>query len=219
MSEKKRNKAKLFDIRHFFMDLGRVTLMPLLLLYRVKARTPQGEKYRRILRGGAIIAANHTGFLDPVALFVTFWYRRFFYLAAEVVMDGSFKSKLMAGCGAIRIDRNIADMEAIRRCVALLKEGHVLGVFPQGQITKTEEVSALKHGTVLMALQADVPIIPMYIAPRKKWYHAREAFLGEPIYPRELCTKKFPSTADIQKLSEILAAEMNRCMPQKEEAI
>ena len=82
-----------------------------------------------------------------------------------------------------------------------------------------EEVSALKHGTVLMALQADVPIIPMYIAPRKKWYRAREAFLGEPIYPRELCTKKFPSTADIQKLSEILAAEMNRCMPQKEEAI
>lgn len=216
MSEKKRNKAKLFDIRHFPMDLARLSFAPLPLIYRVRAWTPEGQKYRKKLRGGAIIAANHNGFLDPVVLFITFWYRRFFFLAGELVMDGSFKSKLMAGCGAIRIDRNIADMEAIRRCVSLLKEGHVLGVFPQGQITKSQEVSALKHGTVLMALQAGVPIIPMYIEPQIKWYKRRNVFVGEPLYPQELCTKKFPSTADIERISEILAVEMNRCKPNKE---
>lgn len=214
MSEK-RKKAKLFDIRHFPMDCARLTLMLLPLVYPVRAFTPTGEKYRRILRGGAIIAANHNGFLDPVVLFVTFWYRRFFFLAGELVMDGTLKSKLMAGCGAIRIDRNIADMEAIRRCVGILKEGHVLGVFPQGQITRTQEVSTLKHGAVLMALQAGVPIIPMYIRPRSKWYQARQVVVGEPIHPGALCTKKIPSTADIQKISDILAAEMNRCIPQE----
>ena len=215
MSEK-RKKEKLFDIRHFPMDCARLTLMVLPLVYRVRAFTPTGEKYRKKVRGGAIIAANHNGFLDPVVLFVTFWYRRFFFLAGELVMDGSLKSKLMAGCGAIRIDRNIADMEAIRRCVGLLKEGHVLGVFPQGQITRTQEVSTLKHGAVLMALQSGVPIVPMYIKPRSKWYKAREVVIGEPIHPAALCTKKIPSTADIQKISDILAAEMNRCIPQKE---
>lgn len=214
MSEK-RKKAKLFDIRHFPMDCARLMLMVLPLVYRVRAFTPTGEKYRKKIRGGAIIAANHNGFLDPVVLFVTFWYRRFFFLAGELVMDGSLKSKLMAGCGAIRIDRNIADMEAIRRCVGIMKEGHVLGVFPQGQITRTQEVSTLKHGAVLMALQAGVPIIPMYIKPRSKWYKAREVVIGDPIHPSELCTKKIPSTADIQKISDILAAEMNRCIPQE----
>ena len=56
MSEK-RKKAKLFDIRHFPMDCARLTLMLLPLVYPVRAFTPTGEKYRRILRGGAIIAA------------------------------------------------------------------------------------------------------------------------------------------------------------------
>jgi 1-acyl-sn-glycerol-3-phosphate acyltransferase len=100
--------------------------------------------------------------------------------------------------------------------VALLKLGHVLSVFPQGQITKTEEVADVKHGAVLMALQADVPIIPMYIKPNTKWYQAHDVVIGEPIYPKALCTKRIPSTADIQKISETLAAEMNRCIPQKE---
>lgn len=215
MSEK-RTKAKLFDIRHFPMDLGRVCMAFLPLVYRVRTRTPEGEKYRRKIRGGAIIAANHTNFTDPVVLFVTFWYRRVFFLAGELVMDGTLKSKLMAGMGAIRIDRNIVDMEAIRRCVGILKEGHVLGVFPQGQITKTQEVSNVKHGTVLMALQAGVPIVPMYIEPQKKWYKGRNVVIGEPIDPKAICTKKIPSTADIQNLSDILAAEINRCIPNKE---
>lgn len=214
----KRKRAKLFDIRHFPMDFARVNMAPLPLFYRVRARTPQGEKYRNIIRGGAIIAANHQNFTDPLVLFVTFWYRRVFFLAGELVMNGSLRSKMLGGLGAIRIDRNIADMEAIRRSVALLKEGHVLGIFPQGQLTQTQEVSAIKHGAVLIALQAKVPIIPMYIQPRGKWYKARNVVIGEPIYPDELCTKKFPSTGDIQKISEILQEKMNHCVPKQEVA-
>jgi len=198
------------------MDFARVNMALLPLIYRVRAKTPTGEKYRNKVRGGAIIAANHYDFSDPLVLFITFWYRRVFFLAGELVMDGSLKSKLLKGLGAIRIDRNIADMEAIRRCVGLLKEGHVLGVFPQGQLTKTQEVSSIKHGAVLMALQAGVPIIPMYIKPQPKWYKGRDVVVGEHIYPNELCTKKIPTTADIQKISDILAAEMNRCIPEKE---
>lgn len=216
MSEKKRNKARLFDIRHFPMDFARVNMALLPLIYRVRAKTPEGEKYRQKIRGGALIAANHYDFTDPLVLFITFWYRRVFFLAGELVMNGSLRSKLLAGLGAIRIDRNIADMEAIRRCVGLLKEGHILGIFPQGQITKTREVSNVKHGAVLMALQAGVPIVPMYIEPQTKWYKGRDVVIGQPIYPNELCTKKIPSTADIQKISDTLAAEMNRCIPQKE---
>ena len=212
----KRKKANFFELRHFPMDFARVNMALLPLIYRVRAKTPTGEKYRKKVRGGAIIAANHYDFSDPLVLFITFWYRRVFFLAGELVMDGSLKSKLLKGLGAIRIDRNIADMEAIRRCVGLLKEGHVLGVFPQGQLTKTQEVSSIKHGAVLMALQAGVPIVPMYIQPQPKWYKGRDVVIGEPIDPKVLCTKKIPSTADIQKISQILEAEMNRCIPDKE---
>ena len=95
-----RKRAKLFDIRHFPMDFARVNMALLPFFYRIKALTPTGERYRRYVRGGAIVAANHHGFSDPLVLFVTFWYRRVFFLAGELVMNGSLRSKLLAGLGA-----------------------------------------------------------------------------------------------------------------------
>ena len=211
-----KKKMKIYDFRHFPMDLGRLGLMIVPLLYPPRVKTPTGEKYRGKIRGGALLAANHNSFLDPLVLFITFWYRRVFFLAGELVMTGGVKSKLMAGMGAIKIDRNIADMEAVRRCVSLLKEGHVIGIFPQGQITRTQGVSDVKHGAVLMALQAGVPIVPMYFEPQKKWYHRRNVVIGEPIDPKALCAKKIPSTADIQNISNVLIEAMNRCIPNQE---
>ena len=220
MSEKKRNKAKLFDLRLFPMDLARVLFSPLPLLYRVKLLTPTGEKYRHKIRGGAMVAGNHYDFYDPVVMFVAFWYRRVFFLAGELTMVQPVKRILLKGMGAIRIDRNIADMEATREAVRRMKEGHVLSIFPQGKLTKTEEITSIKSGAVLMALQAGVPIYPMYIFQREKWYKPRVAVIGDPIYPQELCTKKIPTTGDIQKISDILMKEMNNCrlLRSKEEA-
>lgn len=208
----KRTKAKLFDIKLFPMDFGRVFFSPLNLLLRVRRLTPEGEKYRRKIRGGALIAANHHGFTDPLVMLVTFWYRRVFYLASELVMAKPLRRRLMSGMGAIRIDRNIADMEAIRKAVDRMKEGHLLAVFPEGQLTQTNEVTTIKAGSVLMALQAGVPIYPMHIYRREKWYKSRVVVIGEPIYPQELCTRKIPSTADIENISAILMEEMNKCI-------
>ena len=60
----------------------------------------------------------------------------------------------------------------------------------------------------------------MYIFQREKWYKPRVAVIGDPIYPQELCTKKIPTTGDIQKISDILMKEMNNCrlLRSKEEA-
>ena len=208
----KRKKAKLFNIKLFPMDFARVGCSPLPLIYRVKRLPPAGEKYRHKIRGGGLVAANHHDFSDPLVMFITFWYRRIFFLASELVMAKPLRRRLMSGMGAIRIDRNIADMEAIRKAVTRMKEGHLLVVFPEGQLSDTEEVTTIKSGAVLMALQAGVPIYPMHIYPREKWYKPRTVVIGDPIEPNKLCTRKIPSTADIQNISNILMEEMNKCI-------
>ena len=215
----KRKKAKLFSLRYFPMDFARVQLLALPLFCPVRRLTQEGKKYRNKIKGGALVAANHYGFSDPLVLFITFWYRRVFFLAANVVMRPPIRRALLKGIGAIEINREIADMQAIRTTVDKLKQGHLVGVFPQGRLTKTAEVTAIKSGVVLMALQADVPIYPMHIYPAGKWYQGRTVVIGEPVYPSRLCQKKFPSTADIQKISDILMEEMNKCnINLKEEA-
>lgn len=204
-------KKGIWNIRRLPMDMARFCYMLMFPFFRLRKRTPEGERYRGKLRGGAILAANHTSFRDPLLLGIGFWYRRVFFLIAEVVMQGKLRSALLRGVGGIRIDRGITDLEAIKSCVSVLKQGSILAMFPQGGIVRDQEVDSVKSGAVLMALQAGVPIIPVHLNPGKHWYSATTMVIGKPIEPKALLTRRIPSTADMERISRLLAEEMNRC--------
>lgn len=202
---------KVFSFKSLPMDMARLVCAWLVVFWRIKRVTPDGEKYKSKIKGGAIIAANHTSFADPFIVGVTFWYRRLYFLVAEVVMKGVLRSFLLKGVGAIKIDRNAADIEAINKCIEKLKKGYLLTVFPQGGIHRDDDIEAIKSGAVLMALRAGVPIIPMHILPKEKWYSRRQVVIGESIDPKSMCPKKMPSTQDINNISAALMDELNRC--------
>lgn len=210
MQTKSKERRK-FILKRIPMDLARLVCTPLLPVYRMKRLTPEGEPYKNRIRGGAIVAANHTAFSDPFLAGVAFWYRRMFFLAAEIVMQGKLRNWLLRGVGAIEIDRNQADIEAIRKSVNVLKEGNLLLIFPQGGISEENQIQTLKSGAVLIALRAGVPIVPMHIRPREHWYSRRTVVIGQTLDPKAYIQKKFPSTADIDRVSQKLAEEMNRC--------
>lgn len=209
--ERAREHHPLFHPKHIPMDMARLVSSVLLPIVRVKRLTPDGERYTKKIKGGAIVAANHTSFLDPFLAGITFWYRRMHFLVAEVVMGGKFRSWLLRGVGAIRIDRNGTDIEAINTCVKKLKAGFLLTMFPQGGIQRDDTVDTIKSGAVLMALRAGVPIVPMHILPRNRWYQRRTVIIGNAIDPQTFCKKKMPSTADIKAITEALATELQRC--------
>lgn len=211
MKENQPKKAKLFNLKRLPMDLARIAFSPLPLLFRVRRLTPDGKKYKGKIWRNGIIAANHSAFSDILVLYSTFWYRRLFIIVADVVMKDKLREVLITGCGGIKISREIADLQAIRRSVEVLKEGQLLAVFPQGRIVGQGDVDSVKHGTALMALQAGVPIYPTCIYPRKHFFSRYTVVIGDPIYPSELCKRKIPSTADIERVSEVLLREMNRC--------
>lgn len=202
---------RFFRLYHIPMDMARLVCAILLPVMRMKRLTPDGEKYTARLRGGAIIAANHTSFIDPFVVGVAFWYRRLHFLVAEVVMKKKLRALLLRGVGAIKIDRNSTDIEAISKSIKVLKEGYLLSIFPQGGIDKEDNVDSLKSGAVLIAMRAGVPIVPMNIAQTQHWYSRRTVVIGKTIDPKDYCAKKFPSTADIENITHALAEELNRC--------
>jgi len=202
----------LFSFRHFFMDMARLVSAVLVPILRIKRLTPDGKKYKGRIKGGAIIAANHTSYLDPFIAGVTFWYRRMHFLAAEVVMKTKLREVLLRGVGAIKIDRNGTDIEAITKSVSKLKSGFLLTVFPEGGIQRNgDDDKSIKSGTALISLKSSTPVVPVHIFPRKHWYNTRTVVIGAVIDPGDYCQKKFPSTADIEKLTEAIAEEMKRC--------
>ncbi len=192
------------------MDFGRVVCFGMPLYFRIKKIYLSGAS-KGFLKGGAIIASNHTGFIDPLIIGNCFWYRRVFFLAAKEVMKNPILAILLKGIGCIKIDREISDIEAIRKCVSLVKSGKCLSVFPQGGIHQDGEIDRIKSGAVLIAMQANVPIIPIYSVERKAWWHRQKVVIGEPFNCRDYCSKKFPSVTDIAQVSEKLLEKMEDC--------
>lgn len=192
-------------------EASRVLYLILLVPYRPKLVTPEGKRFKGKLKGGAVLAANHTTFSDPFVVGSSFWYRKMNFFTADVVMATKTREKLLKAAGAIKVNRNIADIEAVRTAVQVLKKGRLLLIFPEGGVQAVGNVQAIKSGAALMAIQAGVPIIPLYICYTARWYQRRQVVVGEPVDPKLLCTRKFPTTADIQNITDKLYQEMQRC--------
>ncbi len=212
----KKNKAKLFDIKHFPMDIGRSICFWMPWWFRSK-KVYMTERAKQKVKGGAVLVANHTCFADPLMVGCAVWYRRMFFLAAEVVMRNKLVGLLLRGIGCIKIDRNICDMNAIRKTVSILKEGHVLSVFPQGGISREDNMQTIKSGVVLMAMQAKVPIIPMYVHKKDKTCKRNYVVIGEPITDHIPQEGSMLPLAAVQSAADKILREMTACKNKFEE--
>ena len=190
---------------------SRLVYVVLLVPYRPLLLTPEGKRYKGRLKGGALLAANHTTFSDPFVVGTAFWYRQMNFFTADVVMATKTREKLLKAAGSIKVNRDIADIEAMRSAVEVLKKGRLLLIFPEGGVRSVGQVQSIKPGAALMATQAGVPIVPMYICHNTRWYQRRRVIVGNTIDPKTICTRKLPSTADIAKITDALYSEMQRC--------
>ena len=191
-------------------EVSRILYVILLIPYRPLLLTADGKRYRGKLKGGAMLAANHTTFSDPFVVGTAFWYRKMNFFAADAVMATKTRESLLKAAGAIKVNREITDIEAVRSSVEVLKKGRLLLIFPEGSIQKVGDVQPIKPGAALMALQAGVPIIPLFICYTPRWYNRRKVIVGNPVDPKTLCSRKIPTAADIENITRTLQEEMQR---------
>ena len=197
--------------RYIFMDCAHFIYLIMWWYFRPRVVNLQGKTIRPKVKGKAIIAANHTGFADPFVLGATFWRRRMFFLTAKEVMATPTREVLLTKAGCIKIDRSVSDMTAIRNCVAVLKEGKLLGMFPEGHIQTDGTTDQVNSGAILIASQADAPIIPFYGQKPRRWWHRRMVVMGEAFSPAQVAEKRFLSMQDIAQLSALLQTKIEEC--------
>ncbi len=117
------------------------------------------------LTGGAILAINHTSYLD-FALGGLPADRRGHRLVRFMAKDGIFRhpvaGPLMRGMHHIPVDRD-AGSAAFRDAVAALRAGELVGIFPEATMSRSLEIKEIKNGAVRIARTANVPLIPMII--------------------------------------------------------
>jgi 1-acyl-sn-glycerol-3-phosphate acyltransferase len=137
--------------------------------------------------GGAVIAINHTGYLDwlPAALGVMRRRRRLRFMIKSEMQGVKVVDFLIRHTKAIPVDRR-AGAEAYAVAVSRLREGELVGVYPEATISRSFELKDFKTGATRMALEAQVPIVPLIV------WGAHRIWTKD--HPRNLGHQKIPVT-------------------------
>ncbi|WP_193045826.1 lysophospholipid acyltransferase family protein [Mycolicibacterium baixiangningiae] len=115
-------------------------------------------------RGGAVVAINHTGYLDflPAALAVKHRGRRMRFMIKAEMERVTIVGYLIRHTGTIAVDRR-AGAGAYAVAVASLRAGELVGVYPEATISRSFELKEFKTGAARMGIEAEVPIVPLIV--------------------------------------------------------
>jgi len=146
-----------------YLALGVLTYWPVRLLFRMRWRGLE-----HIPRGGCVLAANHLSNLDPWAVGLPLFLRRYLRFMGKSELWWFPLRYLLDAGGAFPVRRGQRDVEAIRTAVELCRAGHVVVMFPEGTRRRKgllKKWTARPHtGAARIALGADVPLIPAAVA-------------------------------------------------------
>ena len=113
--------------------------------------------------GGLIVASNHISFWDPPFIGAAIP-REAHFLAKEELFSTPLLGPLIRSVNAIPIRRGVADLSGMSRAIASMKSGGALLMFPEGSRMKDGELHPARPGVGMMAVHADVPILPCFIS-------------------------------------------------------
>ena len=115
--------------------------------------------------GGAVLASNHVSYLDFMFVGLPAHrarHRLVRFMAKKAVFDHRISGPLMRGMHHIPVDRK-AGAAAYRHALDALRGGELVGVFPEQTISRSFVPRPLKNGAARLAIEADVPLIPVVV--------------------------------------------------------
>jgi 1-acyl-sn-glycerol-3-phosphate acyltransferase len=143
---------------------------------------------------GAVVAANHVSYFDFMLVgFTALPHRLVRFMAKKSVFDNRVSGPLMRGMHHIPVDRG-AGASAYAAAVQALRDGELVGVFPEATISQAFTPIPMKSGAARMAIDAGVPIVPVVTwGAHRLWTKGRKVRLqrhvpvtirvGEPLVP------------------------------------
>lgn len=159
---------------------------------------------------GAIICSNHTNNFDPliVACFVN---RPIHYMAKKELFKNKFIKYFLRKVNAFPVNRERADISAIKYAIKVVKNNNVLGIFPEGTRVKAGETRKAEPGIAMIAIKGKVVVIPVGIIGEYKLRERIVLNIGQPIHLDEYYRKKL-NIDEYKLISENIMTDIRRLM-------
>ena len=155
--------------------------------------------------GGVLLCTNHIHNFDPIVVGITSP-RPIHFMAKEELFTVPILGKIMPHINAFPVKRGLSDRGALRKGLGILKEGNVLGLFPEGTRSKTGELGEGLAGAGFFALRSNAHIVPCAIIGPYKPFKRLKVVYGKPIEMEEYRKNK----ATPEQTTELIMMEINK---------
>jgi 1-acyl-sn-glycerol-3-phosphate acyltransferase len=118
--------------------------------------------------GGLVYAINHLHWID-IPIVGAMSPRNVDFVAKIEAARFPGLGRFLRLHGTIGIRRGESDREAVRQMRASAREGRVVGLFVEGTRQCTGRPGAAQPGAAMVALQEDVPVVPIAIYGTQFW--------------------------------------------------
>ena len=118
--------------------------------------------------GGVVLALNHFHWLDP-AVFGALSPRTIYYMAKIEAHRVPGLGQLIRAFGTFSVRRGESDREAVRMMRHVVADGRALGLFVEGTRQKTGRPGTAQPGAAMIALQENVPVVPVAVYGTQFW--------------------------------------------------
>lgn len=172
-------------------------------LYRVEVK---GKEYFP-KEGAVLLCSNHIDNLDPPTVGISAP-RQVHFMAKEELFRVPILGGIVRKVGSFPVKRGMSDREALRNGLNVLKDGGVLGLFPEGTRSKDGQLGKGLAGAGFFALRSNALVVPCAVIGTYKPFNKVKVFFGEPINLDPLRERK--ATAEeateliMSKIAELL---------------
>ena len=142
--------------------------------------------------GPAVVVAPHRSWLDPPCVGAASP-RPVRFLITDKVYHVPWTRWFYRGMKSIPVTPGGTNsMRALRTALRSLKQGEVVGVFPEGRVLPEGDLGRVHPGAAMLAVQVQAPVVPMFIkGSARAWPHGRRlpgpapvsVIVGQPIQP------------------------------------
>ncbi len=109
--------------------------------------------------GPVLLAANHLSLADPPLLGALSG-RVVHFMAKHELFRIPIVSQVIRGYTAYPVRRGSGDRAALTSTLRLLRDGEVVGIFPEGHRSKESALQAAHPGTALVAMRTGAVVVP-----------------------------------------------------------
>jgi 1-acyl-sn-glycerol-3-phosphate acyltransferase len=142
--------------------------------------------------GSVLICANHINNLDPLIVGTTSP-RDIHFMAKEEIFRIPILKGILPMVNAFPVKRGMSDREALRKGLSILKNGKVMGLFPEGTRSKSGELGEGLAGAGFFALRSNAIVVPCAIIGPYKLFGKLKVIYGEPIDFQKYREEKMPA--------------------------